>query len=222
MKIRTHDDFERQIDSDFTWRIKELSVIRQSIKHGRGDHIKIGLRTGVVFLYAHWDRFIKNAAKAYLNFVVLKRLNYDQLSDCFLELALKNKLEELKKTKYSQTVHVQFADFIQNGLSHRAKVPEDAIITQPNLNSARLKDLFIIIGLDYSRYELSFKLIDDVFLEKRNAIAHGNDPPIDQKDFDLLFDRMTQMIRDIKKDILKAAERQVYKQQRKCHGNDTI
>ncbi len=88
MKIRTVEELQERIDEDFAWRRKELTYLENNIKSSKPHNIKTDLRAGIVLLYAHWEGFIKSAAENYLTFVASKKLNYDELSHCFVALAL--------------------------------------------------------------------------------------------------------------------------------------
>ncbi len=213
-KIRNPDHLYDKLDQDFAWRRKELTFLNKNIKNTKEHDRQTHLRSGIVLLYAHWEGFIKNAAENYLKFVATKGLKYNELNNCFIALAFKKKLDQFEATN-NASIHTQIIDFIFGELSQRAIIPfENIIKTQSKLNSERLKEILITIGIDYSPYELKNKFIDVKLLKIRNAVAHGERISIDEKDFADLYKEITEIIENIKTDILNAAVLESYKKQR--------
>ncbi len=213
-KIRNPEHLYDKLDQDFAWRRKELTFINKNIKSTKEHNRQTHLRSGIMLLYAHWEGFIKNAAENYLKFVATKGLKYIELNNCFIALALREKLDQFE-TSSKASVHTQIIDFMFGELSQGARIPfENIIKTQSKLTSERLKEILITIGIDYSPYELKNKFIDAKLLQIRNAVAHGQRITIDEEDFADLYKEITSIIENIKTDILNAAVLESYKRQR--------
>lgn len=93
---RTLDMLISNLDDDFSWRVKELSVLKSRvprIKSGtlKDDEQDTFIRAGITLLYAHWEGFVKFAADNYLNYVSLRKLKHNELKTCFLALCLKKR-----------------------------------------------------------------------------------------------------------------------------------
>ncbi len=212
MKIRTVEELQELIDEDWAWRLKELNFLKKNIKKNiKHPEIKTHLRSCIVLLYAHWEGFIKNAAENYLTYVALKGFKYNELIHCFIALGLKSKLLQCETTN-SSSIHTQVVEFLLEKLSQRAEIPYQNIIkTESNLNSKRLKDILITIGLDYTPYETNSNFIDSILLHNRNTIAHGQKIRIEEKEFKILFQKIIDMLRGIKNEIINAAFCESYK-----------
>lgn len=211
MKIRTFEELQTKLDDDFAWRRKELTVILTNVQFSKPLQLNTNIRIGVVMLYAHWEGFIKNSAELYLVYVACKKLKFNELSNNFIAISLKEKLKEFEGTN-KHTIHTKLIDYLLGDLNFRAFIPTNNIIkTQSNLNYEILREILSIIGVDYIQYELKEKYIDSQLLRIRNSVAHGQDPDIKEKEFYDLFDEMTSLMVSIKTDISNNAAESNYK-----------
>ncbi len=147
---------------------------------------------------------------SYLSYVAVRRLRYDQLSPCFLALSLRRRLEEFENTAKASR-HVEFLEFMLTGLSERARLPVSSVVhTNSNLSSDILKDIVIMLGLDYSVFELKENMIDNQLLYWRNNIAHGQYMYPKEEEYDVLFHEISELIRLFKSQIENAATLHTY------------
>ena len=59
-------------------------------------------------------------------------------------------------------------------LDKKSSIPQEGIIkTNSNLNSQIFMEIMATIGLNSAQYESSYNLLDEVLLNMRNKIAHG-------------------------------------------------
>jgi len=63
------------------------------------------MRIGVTFLYAHWEGFIKNAARYYVKFVHTRNLKYNELTDNFITASLKQEFVKCWNTRQTSKHH---------------------------------------------------------------------------------------------------------------------
>lgn len=211
MKIRTLEELIEAIDADFAWRRKELSLLNSNIKSAKFATVNTALRIGIVMLYAHWEGFVKNISEAYLNYVSLRGLRYDELNHCFIAIALKEKLSSCENSNKS-TIHTQTIAFLLENMSKTAAIPKkDIIKTQSNLSSDILKEILTTIGIDFTPYELKSNLIDSKLLKFRNTIAHGQYLSLDPIEFEDIYKGITFIMTDLKDKISNAAILSLYK-----------
>ena len=57
------EDLQTKLDKMLLWRKKELTTINQNIMPSSGEVLEVNIRSGIVFLYAHWEGYIKQAAR---------------------------------------------------------------------------------------------------------------------------------------------------------------
>jgi hypothetical protein len=201
MKIRSKEELIDSMSADLSWRKKELTTLHGNVVTSRSGNLPTALRCASVMLYAHWEGFIKNSAESYLAYIKFQGLNLNQVNSNILALSLKQKISEFTQTNKS-TLHVEFVEYFRNNLNEKANFSEtDSIKTQSNLSSLILKEIFAIIGLDITQYELKSNLIDKQLLRNRNNIAHGNQPPIDKIEYENLHVEIVSMLDKIYTDI---------------------
>lgn len=212
-KNRTLLDLQDNIDRDFAWRIKELSLLKSKIPNtpNRDPLQDVLIRAGVTMLYAHWEGFVKCAAENYLNYVSLKKLRHDQLESCFVALCLKKKINEMDNTNRFD-LQTAAVDFMLQQLNERAYIPYEGIIqTKSNLSFFVFRDICTVIGIDYKKYQLKETLIDRELLQFRNSIAHGKYLSMNFNEYQDIYQKVIEMMRDIKDDIMNAAATEKFK-----------
>jgi hypothetical protein len=170
--------------TDLAWRKKELSEMKSLIeaKNVSDQRHKVLVRSGVCILYSHWEGFVKLAANSYLEYVISKKLTYQELSSNFLALAMKEKLKEAKET-HKPSLYIPVCEFFLSELNQRCILPKDVISTASNLSSEILKEITYILGIDFSIYSPQSPLIDTKLLKTRNEIAHGEDSVFDRDEY---------------------------------------
>jgi hypothetical protein len=205
MKIRSKEELIDYLTADLAWRKKELTTLYNNVETANPKNLPTALRCASVLLYAHWEGFVKNSAESYLTYIKFQKLNLNQVNSNILALSLKQKMTEFSMTNKA-TMHVQFIDFFQNNLNDKASFSEtESIKTQSNLNSIILKEIFATIGLDITNYDLKSNLIDKQLLKYRNDIAHGNQPPLNKQEYEVLHGEIIGMLDNIYTDISNSA-----------------
>lgn len=173
MKIRTLDDLQNMIDTEMGWRKRELSALKANINSSRLFAKDTALRSGIAILYAHWEGAIKSIAYYYLVYVSSLKISYSQLKPNFLAITLKNEMNIFNSTN-KNSLHTEIVGKIYCLNDQNSNIPTEGIITTgSNLNSTIFKEIMSTIGLNTELYEQSYNLIDEVLLNMRNHIAHG-------------------------------------------------
>lgn len=210
-KIRTLSQFEEAVDRETSWRKRELTSIKLAVDSSRASKVQLPLRSGITLLYAHWEGWIKSISTMYVEFVAIKGLKYSQLSESFLGIALRTNVNQLNESKTS-LLHNRFASFvISDGLDSKAPLSADVIRTESNLSSSVLKDIVSRVGIRYDPYELNENLIDKKLVHSRNTIAHGNHLNADLDSFNLLYNKIRDLLDTFTTDILVAARTESYR-----------
>ena len=207
MKIRTIDDLISILDSDFSWRIKEISSLFLHISNNKQKtKAKVLIRAAIPIYYAHWEGFTKNAANAYLEYISRKRELYKNLNNNFIAIAAQTRLHEISKTK-TISPKIEFIDFILNSSNETFHLSsKDNINTDSNLNSYVLKNILDMLGITFDDYwkKKSFA-IDAIMLKNRNEIVHGESTNVDFKTFYEIHSLTSEIITQIKTTIENAA-----------------
>lgn len=173
MKIRTLTELQDAIDAEMGWRKRELSALRANINSARAFAKDTALRSGIALLYAHWEGAIKNIAYFYLLYVASQKVTYDRLKPNFLAITLKSDIEQFSVTNKT-TLQTKIVEHLFEERTHLSRIPTEGIIsTKSNLNSEIFVEIMCTLGLSTDQYESDYKLIDEVLLNMRNHIAHG-------------------------------------------------
>ena len=212
MKGGTVEELYDFMSAEITWRRKELDDIKGLIfiNSKIDSKRKVLLRSGVTMLYAHWEGFVKNTGKAYINFVGKRRFKYNELSINFLALSLRQKISFVKSDNITSLIDL--ISFFENDMGERSTgLSKEEVNTKSNLNSAVLKNIISSLGLDHESFAAKSNLIDIKLLDKRNAIAHGRDVLIDEEEFVELLDSVLALMNEFRNQIDNSMTLEKYK-----------
>jgi hypothetical protein len=109
-------------------------------------------------------------------------------------------------------MHTELTAYLLSDLSDHANIDwERSINTQANLNSKVLREILCVLWLNDKEYLTKGALIDQKLLDNRNKIAHGENLPVDENDYDQLYDEIIQLAERFRTDIENAAALQNYR-----------
>jgi hypothetical protein len=212
MKISNLYNLSQHFSRSMGWRRKELADIKFLVNSAQfnpktKDTI---IRGAVALLYAHWEGFVKDAATAYLQFVVRQKHTYNQITSNFVALAMKAKHQKAEQTLKGEPFIV-VADFFLTGLESIFKVNWDgAIETESNLKSPIFRGIILKLGLDYTQYSTKENIIDEKLLQNRNKIAHGEYQLMTVDEFIELHNEVMMLLDLFQDQIIDAARNESY------------
>lgn len=171
MKAFDAETLQSTLDSDLTWRRKEISALLGLAQVARVAEKPALIRASIPLIYAHWEGFVRNCFLQYFDFVARRRISFDKLSMNFLYLASKSDFPKLVNGSES----VSFETFLESlrRASDKNRDPfRRHVNTKSNLRSDVLLGLFVLSGLPY-RFQGHDDFIDRELCDSRNEIAHG-------------------------------------------------
>lgn len=175
-KPYTEAAFSAQITEDRNWRIREISDLKAAIVRGDTNLQRVLLRALVTICYAHWEGYVRFAARKYLEHVALRRFQYGQLDAQFFRNYFLPRLASLSTSRASISERCGLIDEILNSSDRRFnRVNEDLINTKANLNFEVFTDICLVCGVAVQLFSDKSTFIDLALLKRRNAIAHGED-----------------------------------------------
>lgn len=171
-RVYTQTELVRLINDDYTWRRKELQLIKSFIPTNSNSKQRAALRSSVPILYAHWEGFVKKSCELYLEFVAGKYLKHDELKSQFIVLSLSKKIGVLDvKNIEEKTKHVQF---LLDEIDKKSNIlTKNVIQTRSNLKYHVLREILFVVDIDESMFSSYESLINDL-VDSRNNIAHGD------------------------------------------------
>jgi HEPN superfamily RiboL-PSP-like protein len=201
-KVRSREECLNAIQSDSSWRKKEMTALKGRLAYSEdGDQGPL-LRSAMVMIYAHWEGFVKTACELYIDHIndVINRRTIT-LSPHFRDILMWSMFRKKGEHAYSKNPTPFLEMLSEWPCSPGELLPTDIIDTESNLNSKTLKRLTMTIGLDYSFFQTKEKLIDESLLKTRNQIAHGERIAVSPAEYETiereiraLIDRFQQLI----------------------------
>ena len=128
-------------------------------------------RAGIVLTYAHLEGFARQAIRSYFAYVKSRALKYSELGPNFLALKLATLASQgtSKASYYGGAVEI-----LTTGLREVAELPEvDIISAHSSLSYARLVEMLYCVNLSPTVLATKQHFMDEILLDRRNAIAHG-------------------------------------------------
>ncbi|WP_157868003.1 MAE_28990/MAE_18760 family HEPN-like nuclease [Erwinia billingiae] len=201
MEIRTVDKLVRELSNELSWRTKEISHLRVEAKAKNGSLKDTILRSGVAITYCHWEGFIKIATELFLNYLNYQKILISDLQLVYVTHAMKKEIHSFSETK-SVDACITFLNALFVRQSSVAEIKhENYVDTQSNLSSTVFDNIAKSIGIDTTPYKDYYPYIDENIVNARNDIAHGQKLMIDEKVFDQLADKVSNLLRMYKDDI---------------------
>lgn len=176
------NDLQDLLDADLAWRQQEISSL-YSIAQTNENTVLI--KSLLLIIYSHWEGFIKNSFKLYLDFVNKKNIKITDLTENYKAIHLRgitNKCIESSKKNTLQNelefIRLHSASYNENfSLDERVVSEKDSSVidTDGNLKPEVFLNLCSIVGFPEKRsVKIRNQWIDEKLVKNRHAIGHGN------------------------------------------------
>lgn len=197
-KPYTESDFADQLDSDLTWRVRELSDLKAAIARNQ-PNADVLLRSLVTMLYAHWEGHVRFCATKYFDHLTLRKHRYDALEAQIYINSFLPRLDALRLSRVSVEERCQIIRDIMGSSRNRfSHINPSLIDTRSNLNSDVMRELCRVCAVDFGYFEAKAHFTDVILLKRRNAIAHGEDTYIGKDEVDGLIAEGISLMRAFK------------------------
>lgn len=189
-------DLSAHLVEDRTWRIKEVSDLKSAIVRSDALSQKVLLRALVTICYAHWEGYVRFAAKRYMEHIALRKFTLGQLERQFTRNHFSRRIAALATQKTSFFERARLVDEILDSAEQRfARVDEDLVSTRSNLNFEVFSELCTVCGVPSGEFAGDEAFVDVFLLKRRNAIAHGEDTFVSLNDLGPLAERTVELMR---------------------------
>ncbi|MBC3943044.1 MAE_28990/MAE_18760 family HEPN-like nuclease [Sphingomonas albertensis] len=208
-KPYSENELYDQLASDRTWRVKEISDLKNAIRTADTAGQRVLLRSLVAIAYAHWEGHIRYSSYKYLLHISLRKLPLASLEKQFLKNFFYSQFNS--QAHSSLKAKGELIDKIMSSDAIRyARVNEDLINTKSNLNFETFSEICAVCGLDPGSFAEEENFVDVILLKRRNAIAHGEETFVDLDDLDDLSDRTIKLMRRFSDDLSNRATLKSY------------
>lgn len=182
---------EEKVSRQWEWRLREIdkfkdivfeseTKIPEALYNDKESPVQLLYRIGIVFLYSHWEGFIKNTAKEYM-----KCFKGEKLKNVPQSIVVAHYIKIHNKYSKKCTAYECGKSVIENiDMNKEIKSDiEDLVSTESNLDSTVLSKISSFLNLGKEWFELREKYINN-FVDCRNSIAHGEKRPVSKKEFE--------------------------------------
>jgi MAE_28990/MAE_18760-like HEPN len=208
-KVFSFDDLTRLIDEDYSWRRKELKIVKDQIPNTNSPLQNATLRFAVPILYAHWEGFAKRSCELYLEFVSNKYLKHNELKPQFIALSMSKKLGNLEMKNIEEKTKT--VEFLLNEIEKNSNIPTKNVIqTKSNLKFEVFEEIIFLLNLDSNKFRNYKNLINDV-VDSRNNIAHGNYQKVPFADYENMHTDIQNLMELLKTELENSALNESYK-----------
>lgn len=139
MKIKTYDELQDKIDSELSWRRRDITQIRFNIQDSKANTpaSEFAIRSGFILLYADWEGFIRTISNYYVIYVFSKNLQLKKLSLGFWTIFNFTEFDQLGNSKKKSSQMKLIKKIIDNSEK----------ITKKNIMMYWIKDSLIRIQI---------------------------------------------------------------------------
>lgn len=189
-------DLSDQMDRDMTWRLKELSDMKDAIRRADSTARQMLLRAFITLMYAHWEGHVRFCATKYFQHITLRRKQYTDLQIQFYLNAFLVRLDGFFRSKVTVEEKCRFLQELLGSRGKRFSQINPALIdTKSNLNTDVLHDICRVCGIPFTEFEKEVAFINVLMLKRRNEIAHGEEVYLNESEIDELSARAIGIMR---------------------------
>lgn len=213
-KILDYTSFSKSLDTELTWRRREISDLKRAIQDAPAVSRQSLLRAFMPVLYAHWEGFSICACKLYFKFITTRRLKVSELSPHFGSLVFLKRFNSLSAANAPVAERLRVLNDIRASGDFRfSRLPDELIETGANLNSIRMRALCVLCGISPKFPEHSDDLIDTQILKRRNQIAHGEWSSIGENELEKITEDLFNLITTFRNELENSIVEERYRNQ---------
>ena len=178
----TRADFALTLADAVDQRRGEISLVKRVVANEEGTVLEqTASIMALPVLYAHWEGFVKEAVRGYIEFVEKQELDPNQAHPTIFSFAIRKHLKALIASSSIDKM-TNFATWIVNSATGPLRFEDKSVSTDGNLSFKNLKELCDSLKIDVVRLEADKKKIN-ALIYRRNNIAHtGRTQRLDRSD----------------------------------------
>jgi hypothetical protein len=202
MKAFDPDTFVQLATEDFTWRVKELSDLKQIIRLSGGSYAYVARKAALALVYAHWEGYVVFVVSAYLAYISKRKRTFSKLMPSLHALALVGHVQEWQKQRDSIGLRLKMIEVFRSmEKSQFKRVPVGAVTTGGNLNFERFADICKVLMIDPASIVSDQEYLDNEIVGIRNRVAHGDYIVISDERLEKATDFILAAMRSLRTDV---------------------
>lgn len=173
-----------QIDRQRIQRAKEISDIKSQFSvQTTTDRYSIRAKAVIVLCYAHWEGFYNECVESYAEMLRVGNYRVRDVEWMMLVGTMGPIFQRLQDRGHSSSARCEFVGQLKQKIECTAKDFDSTVIkSRSNLNFARLKENFTVLGFDISPFERRRIRLDKELVGWRHSVAHGSSPDLSTAD----------------------------------------
>lgn len=173
--------FFSAVAAEYAWRRKEMTVMKFEAASASEKKRSALMKSAMLIFYSHWEGFVKQSFFFLCQLINSKKLPASRLKSSFSVFRIFDEVGDGKLGNFDNCLRLISA--LENDVVFSLNYKKH-ISTKSNLNSEVFSDLMRKFDVSVSQIDLKFKALDEVVLNYRNAIAHGEYRDVDEPDFE--------------------------------------
>ncbi|WP_454624008.1 MAE_28990/MAE_18760 family HEPN-like nuclease [Bradyrhizobium cenepequi] len=196
------DSFTILVTEDFTWRVRELSDLKQVIRLSGSSYAPVARKAALALVYAHWEGYVVFVAAAYLTYIAKRKPLLSKLMPSLHAVSLTSHIQEWQRQRDSIGLRLKMVEVFRSmeGQQFR-RVPHGAINAGGNLNFERFADICKIMMINAATIITDGEYLDSEIVGVRNRIAHGGNIVISDERLSKASDFVLSSMRSFRTDI---------------------
>lgn len=184
-KPYTEQDLSDLFDEDLIWRRRELSDMKAAVRASDAAAKSVLLRAIITMSYAHWEGYVRLCATRYFEYLTIRKKPYTELERQIYVNTFLVRLDGLHQSRVSLEARCRLVNDILDGTGGTFRYINPTLVdTKSNLNTDVIKEICLICAIDPDHFETSRFFLDQLILRRRNAIAHGQQEFIHEREID--------------------------------------
>ena len=202
MKAFDPDSFAIAVTEDFTWRVRELSDLKQVIRLAGNSYAPVARKAALALVYAHWEGYVVFVAGAYLTYVAKRKRVLSSLVPSLHAVSLTSHVQEWQKQRDNIGLRLKMVETFRSMQSQQfKKVPPGSVNAGGNLNFERFADICKVMMINAATIITDQEYLDSEIVGVRNRIAHGGSIVISDERLAKASDFVLSSMRSFRTDI---------------------
>lgn len=171
-KIKSKDDLLDAIDKEYTWRFREIDLLKGLLqrKSGNSKYEEPLAKALVALAYSHWEGFVKYSSDYFFDYIRFKGFKKSELSEEFIASCIQH-LSDNKKCADATSDIIQCLKDANYRFSF-----DNTILTsaESNLKFEVLRKIASNLAVNMASMNSIQLSLDTIVLKRRNDVAHGD------------------------------------------------
>jgi hypothetical protein len=190
------DFYFDEVDRRRLQRVRELSDMKIRFTNTLwSDPFSIRAKATVVLAYSHWEGFYNECSQSYIDFLKMTGVKIREVEWLLLVGAIEGELQALMDRKHSFDAKCEFLNSLQIKIESTFQDYFcDAVKARSNLNFARLRQTYKLLGFDTKRFDKVRIRLDKELVGWRHSVAHGEPPNLSSLDIEKHIDFTSELL----------------------------